>query len=204
MSYCATVAHKDGGGERQKADGLPPSTSQASCDTIQSTMKKTVLMGLIILLLCAAACGDDSTADVGTGSYCLVMMCTYGADCLTSGGATGKCIEIDVCNRQCLNRCDSILDSCPSDVCFQTINGGDGGCSPDACYYYGTSPDVFVCAPVGAKKVGDACDALFDCVAGAQCLEHDGSRACYATCDEKLHCGTGTCADSGLGFSVCI
>ena len=102
--------------------------------------------------------------------------CSAGWQCLSQGG-TKNCYMICTVDKPCA-----------TGICTDTELGFS----------------VCIVEETGTTKIGEPCQTASSCVSGAQCLERNNEKRCYQVCDDTATCTTGTCTDTGLGFSACF
>lgn len=109
--------------------------------------------------------------------------------CFTSNYEKGICIKYDNNYFECVQFCSDI--------------GYSYQCPPDtSCYLYNHSG---LCISSGEKREGESCEYVNECVANHICLQSESSQRCYKTCKSNMECSSNKyCADTGLGFSVCV
>jgi hypothetical protein len=158
----------------------------------------------------AAEC-DVTAQDCGRGQACYLLegqpVCTW-AGSASKGEA---CTHLNACGpgltcfrNRCQPYCDASASADPDISCKEQCGQGgydipgaeetdakvclDQNCllaevtcpGGEACYRFN---ELYLCAEIGASKVGGACQYPNDCVANASCMGIDGVFSCRQLCD---------------------
>lgn len=146
--------------------------------TVKATLWIFGVFAALSLGVYFAGCGSDAAADGGAEP----VVCAKEGDACTGG----KCFKTtgteDI---SCAPECTTVGDDCTAGSCYYTATGN-------------------YCFATGTKAPGEACGAASECVGGSTCLDQDGAMNCYKVCADDAGCDAATCADSTLGFNVCV
>lgn len=151
----------------------------------------TIALWLVVLVALPlgtyfSGCVDEIGYDAG-----LAAGCKEGDLC-----HWGRCIVVPWTSYTCVSECNAANEVCEP---------GNG--EPGASHSCRKTSWGLYCLMDGIGKDDDLCWADFDCSSGLQCLNVEGyydSPRCHKVCNDQMPCITGTCTDSGLGYSVCM